>query len=105
MIDTKYYNVVLKTQNDTEILKSELGDLIQEVEDMLRWTSEPPTEPGWYWLEYHLYSSLVEVIIRPGHNYLIWDYVKPFSPRNSISVAEMGKAKWAGPIPRPQENL
>ena len=39
-IDTKYYRVVVETQTDPDILKSELMDLIKEIESEL--LSTPP---------------------------------------------------------------
>ena len=45
-IDTKYYRIVVETQTDPEILKSELLDLIKEVENELPQTHPDPEDSG-----------------------------------------------------------
>jgi hypothetical protein len=68
----------------------------------LRWSREPPTEPGWYWVKDHVGTGIVEVVIRPGHRYLAI-YEDSYPKGNFIPVAGI-LAEWAGPIPEPEES-
>lgn len=61
----------------------------------LVWTTDPPTEPGWYWLYDRLYGSRV-VCVSHG---LVSD---GFAALN-IPLRHCVDCKWAGPIPQPTE--
>ena len=50
----------------------------------LRWSKEPPKEPGWYWHS------------QPPHFGVVIEYFDP--DENTPSGAQ-----WAGPIPEPEE--
>ena len=69
----------------------------------LRWSKEPPQEPGWYWTKGWNGVGCVEVFMRPGHNYLaIMDpAVCAHTKRNFLPVVNLG-AEWAGPIQIPE---
>lgn len=61
----------------------------------LRWTTEPPKKPGWYWWRWCKGAELNPLYVRDG---LIVEY-----PRQSLThVAGIG-GEWAGPIPEPEE--
>ncbi|MCP4339782.1 MAG: hypothetical protein GY799_13045 [Desulfobulbaceae bacterium] len=71
-----------------------------EVEDALpiTWTSEAPTEPGWYWFALSDYEwQIVRVVIRPGHKYMC---ISAWGSEEYIRVNGI-VANWAGPIPEP----
>lgn len=53
----------------------------------LRWTKEPPTEPGWYWLRQANTKDLVQIVRACGEEL-------PYNWEN---------AEWAGPIQEPVE--
>ncbi len=59
--------------------------------DAQPWTSTPPTEPGWYWLETNDASP---VFFKDGH---IW-FNTAFGDKHYIPVAEVAPARWLGPI-------
>ena len=42
-----------------------------KTEDM-RWTSEPPTEPGWYWHKSNSFRISVAEVFRPGTDVDLW---------------------------------
>jgi len=74
-------------------------------QDDKHWTTEPPTEPGWYWVKgYDPYNPptgeqvwIDEVVIRPGHKYLAITGLVAYGIRDFTAVKKMG-AKWCGPI-------
>ena len=71
----------------------------------LRWTKEPPKEPGWYWHEenhggkhpahvFRVVTSALETGI----------YVRFFGqPADVIHKIDHISGKWAGPMPEPEE--
>lgn len=73
------------------------------VRQMLCWTSERPTEPGWYWIRGRVgnwaeYGVLVQVEIYPNlepQNQVVicWGDIFPKIPPN---------AEWWGPVPKPE---
>ena len=62
---------------------------------VLQWTTEPPTTPGWYWLDHWHKPAVVEV----------WELHAGelvFSEDDECATpVSIGKA-WAGPIPEPE---
>ena len=66
----------------------------------LRWSSEPPTTPGWYWVESLYLNGVLEVFIRPGHSYLC--ILNPIcclhTKRDFLMVDKLPDIKWAGPL-------
>ena len=69
----------------------------------LRWTSETPTEPGWYW--YRRTDGGGRSVVMLYNAYLdgrmcVYRYPeKPVPAKNFCN----GDVEWAGPIPEPQE--
>jgi len=66
----------------------------------MRWTSDKPTEPGWYWKRQIRYKFPRIVMIE----------VKRFktSPKSlyiyaAKEISRVVGAEWAGPIPKPEE--
>ena len=68
-----------------------------------------PTEADWYWycgpnfrfpMLRNMLFEVVEVIQRPGHDYLAVQYNELDRKRDFLAVVKMG-AQWAGPIPEP----
>lgn len=57
-----------------------------EVIPPYQWTTEPPTEPGWYWVESRSLGRIIEFLNPP-----IW------------RVRATNTSRWAGPIPEPGE--
>ena len=68
-------------------------------EHELVWTSEPPTEPGWWWYDFNgeFGSTPTEVWVTTDE---IWA-----RPLGTISrPIHEWKGRWAGPIPEPRES-
>ncbi len=71
----------------------------------LRWTNEPPKEPGWYWHEENHGGK------HPAHVFRVVTstketgiYVRFFGqPADVIHKIDHISGKWAGPIPEPEE--
>lgn len=71
----------------------------------LRWTNEPPKEPGWYWHEENHEGK------HPAHVFRVVTstketgiYVRFFGqPADVIHKIDHISGKWAGPIPEPEE--
>lgn len=59
----------------------------------LRWTSEPPTSPGWYWIRWGAAANHTEVVLVTDSDALRVHY--------GSRVADMRDVEWAGPIPAP----
>lgn len=85
----------------------------------MKWTTETPTEPGFYWLKYidkekGVTRELVQlrqdkVYLKVCHKYGAL-YLEPVGlkrmyPRNKIMefVKDVKPIGWAGPIPEPEE--
>ena len=65
---------------------------------MLKWTSEPPQEPGWYWLRYEGRIEVAKVYHADG------DWCCQFAGDNGAWLLSENAEDWAGPIPKPTEN-
>ena len=74
----------------------------------MTWTTERPTEPGWYWFEVGNDSPArmtrnIRAIVLVGEDPL---YTPPRLrvqfPQGTFHVGRMG-GRWAGPIPQPEE--
>lgn len=71
----------------------------------LRWTKEPPKDPGWYWHEENHGGK------HPAHVFRVVTstketgiYVRFFGqPADVIHKIDHISGKWAGPIPEPEE--
>lgn len=71
----------------------------------LRWTKEPPKDPGWYWHEENHEGK------HPAHVFRVVTstketgiYVRFFGqPADVIHKIDHISGKWAGPIPEPEE--
>ena len=75
----------------------------------LKWTTEPPTEPGWYWWrEYPEPGALhmVKVARRPPYGRMVIllsaTEVRPVSGRQAYEMQRGMHAQFAGPIPEPE---
>jgi len=74
-----------------------------EAQPTLKWTTEPPTAPGWYWYDpggVPGHETMVRVSGEPGCGLTAyWPEVDtwpvPVEPEDGIC--------WAGPIPEPSE--
>ena len=76
----------------------------------LKLSSVPPTEPGYYWIEYpngarkikkleaRSGSGFLTLEVRPGCDFLVLNEVAAFYTR----VDKQTHLKWAGPIPQPE---
>jgi len=63
----------------------------------MTWTTTPPTEPGWYWIEYNPSDrDLVEV----DEDLNVW--VAGEADYWSL-LTHGGPSRWLGPIPEPEE--
>ena len=71
---------------------------------MLKWTSEPPNDYGYYWFKSgDNIAEVVEVFWYPFDHVLVFN-----QPWNGITISvknaqKLYKPKWAGPIPEPEE--
>lgn len=64
---------------------------------MLKWTSNLPTEPGWYWImSYNKKPSMVEVRVIDGRLMLTSGVI-------NVTLNIFEGCLWAGPIPEPEE--
>lgn len=69
----------------------------------LVWTTQPPTEPGWYFCK-HFDIEYVGFVKRREHQGpLRFCGVDEFGYRSLWLVEQMTHSKWAGPIPKPTE--
>ena len=61
---------------------------------LLHWTTETPTEPGWYWCRSNVQpKDAAIVLVRDG----------AFELDEELIEAASLRFQWAGPIPEPQE--
>lgn len=67
----------------------------------LRWSSEPPTIPGWYWYkDHHNVERIGQVFAHPTHLDTMSMPESTFMGWRYISVKNMGRL-WAGPLSPP----
>ena len=60
----------------------------------LKWTNEPPTNPGWYWMATRDGTFIVRVVEKEDEELFVkFDFI--------AIKASMIDAEWAGPIPKP----
>lgn len=62
-----------------------------------RWTSEKPTQPGWYWRSKHIATDPVEIVY--GTDGELWIKHAGFS----FTPLKHALGQWAGPIPEGAE--
>jgi hypothetical protein len=69
-----------------------------------RWSDQHPTESGWYWIKSLALNGIVNVFVRPGHEYLCISNPMncQHTKRDFLMVAKLG-AQWAGPLREPEE--
>jgi hypothetical protein len=65
------------------------GYLDAQEEQSLKWSDEPPTEPGWYWYKSEWDNHPFKVI--------------RFYGKDDMEEAIKNSDRWAGPIPEPIE--
>ena len=66
----------------------------------LKWTDEPPKEPGWYWLRTTRRTIVCQVMLdQDGQLEIDW---LPQNERLAWLNRWLG-CQWAGPIPEPEE--
>jgi hypothetical protein len=74
----------------------------------MKWTTELPTEEGWYWMQRGDTTEVVRIAML-GSDMDTWQkpmlhIYSPSLPGSAPVVrAEFSKAKWAGPITPPSE--
>ena len=61
---------------------------------MMRWTTDTPTEPGWYWVDDRRYPIGVICLRMRSTGELFW---------RGETIAVLGECRWSGPIPEPEE--
>jgi hypothetical protein len=69
----------------------------------LRWTKEPPKEPGYYWHEEDHEKQPVHVFHGATQEGEISLYAQFFNEGYEVHKIERMSGKWAGPIPEPEE--
>lgn len=75
----------------------------------LRWTTELPTEAGWYWLRNHVEGDAYVIHMQfefnggpLGHFHRGWQGASLFRDVKRLQI-EDPERQWAGPIPLPSE--
>ncbi len=70
----------------------------------LRWTTIPPTEPGWYWYRLTNGESLGDIVLLydAWGNGRLCVYNRLETPI-LLRYFRDGNVEWAGPIPKPEE--
>ena len=69
----------------------------------MKWTTEPPTKPGWYWARY---DGCYPVCIQVAARAVLTDssYSKFFVRVNhDLSQSDLDFDQYCGPIPEPEE--
>lgn len=69
----------------------------------MKWTKEPPAEPGWYWVSY---CGRMEQIVWVERGWLGRITTHALWPSGDSAVIKLDNAKdysWAGPIPEPED--
>lgn len=69
----------------------------------LRWSKEPPKEPGYYWHEEDHEKQPVHVFHGATQEGEISLYAQFFNEGYEVHKIESMSGKWAGPIPEPEE--
>lgn len=73
----------------------------------LQWTTELPTEPGWYWWrpEKNIVPHMVYVVWESTMRSVQKDRMFVLYPHSDVEFAvDERPGEWAGPIPEPQES-
>lgn len=71
----------------------------------LRWTNEPPKEPGWYWHEEDHEKQPVYVFRAATPEGETALYAQFFGEGDVVHKIERMSGKWAGPIPEPKSEM
>ncbi len=61
----------------------------------MRWTTEFPSTPGWYWLRRPDFEDEIVKVEDAGDELLVWS--------GDFCYENLEDAEWAGPIPAPQD--
>lgn len=72
----------------------------------LHWTTETPTEPGWYWWrpEKNIVPHMVYVVWESTMRSVQKDRMFVLYPHSDVEFAvDERPGQWAGPIPEPEE--
>jgi hypothetical protein len=90
-------------QHDDEVgslngIFAEAADRIEELEQ--QWTTNPPTEPGWYWYKGKVGTYLYQV---ENHPRGIGPTVRSPSSGQYFSLTTLN-GKWSGPLQPPEES-
>ena len=75
------------------------ADYPQECFPVFKWTTEPPTEPGWYWVTYAGGVSVIKV--RQDEKGLWIEDGYYSDQRLAIDSAWKYHSHWLGPLPEP----
>ena len=67
---------------------------------MLKWTNEPPTKEGWYFIRTFMSKTSVRRVARDA-NGTLQVFLGPV--RQAVRFMSQFGAQWAGPIEEPQE--
>lgn len=67
---------------------------------VLTWTTEAPTEPGWYWAKPAVGAADIVEVSRKGGAMSVVFY-SAFSPPDNVYVDDID-CQWAGPIEPPE---
>ncbi|MDE2097207.1 MAG: hypothetical protein KGL39_08165 [Patescibacteria group bacterium] len=71
------------------------AETIPQLVAPLRWSSEPPKVPGWYWYNSDGFGiGMVLVVIAESVPRARW---------TSVECVNFTNGQWAGPIPEPEE--
>ena len=68
----------------------------------MKYTSTPPTQPGYYWLKDATGEEIVEIWEDPGHPTAGALFIHHCGSGDCAEVISLNQAQWAGPIPRPE---
>lgn len=69
---------------------------------MLSWTSEPPTEPGWYWnRQSKIDTPIMTYVSKYGRVFGYYPHLGVDG--HAEFLVSVRKSQWAGPIPEPVE--
>ena len=66
----------------------------------MKWTTELPTEPGWYWLREY---GQQPIIVRVKKDKDVPGILLAEAVYLNIAVQILVGCEWAGPIPEPEE--